>query len=196
MTFLSGKARRHARYSAREIRVTMFVGLLVGLLYHQVDSGWSVPRAEPDLASLPVPDPYARSRESMEILRRQEGAPPSALPTERTGAPAVPVDASFQVIDGDTFRHGGETIRIADIDTPETHPSRCAREAELGARATARLEALLGGGGFELRPIGRDEDRYGRKLRIVERDGRSLGEILVAEGLARPWEGRRRSWCG
>jgi micrococcal nuclease len=42
----------------------------------------------------------------------------------------------------------------------------------------------------------RDEDRYGRKLRTIERDGRSLGDVLVAEGLARPWDGARRSWCG
>ena len=42
----------------------------------------------------------------------------------------------------------------------------------------------------------RDEDKYGRKLRTLERAGRSLGDILVAEGLARPWGGFRRSWCG
>ena len=41
----------------------------------------------------------------------------------------------------------------------------------------------------------RDEDQYGRKLRMVTRDGRSIGEVLVGEGLARRWEGSRRSWC-
>lgn len=30
----------------------------------------------------------------------------------------------------------------------------------------------------------RDEDRYGRKLRVLVRNGRSLGDILVSEGLA------------
>lgn len=34
-------------------------------------------------------------------------------------------------------------------------------------------------------PNGRDEDKYGRKLRIVMRDGESLGGALVDEGLAR-----------
>ena len=58
------------------------------------------------------------------------------------------------------------------------------------------MEQLLDAGPFELVPVDRDEDRYGRKLRIVTRDGRSLGGQLVAEGLARPWEGRRRGWCG
>lgn len=42
----------------------------------------------------------------------------------------------------------------------------------------------------------RDKDRYGRYLRKVDRNSQSLGDILVREGLARPWPGRRRSWCG
>ena len=32
-------------------------------------------------------------------------------------------------------------------------------------------------------------------LRIVERDGASIGQLLVAEGLAHEWRGRRESWC-
>ena len=54
------------------------------------------------------------------------------------------------VVDGDTFRMSGEKIRIADIDTPETHPARCAREAELGKAATHRLHALLNSGTVSL----------------------------------------------
>jgi endonuclease YncB( thermonuclease family) len=54
---------------------------------------------------------------------------------------------------------------------------------------------LLAAGPFELRMLGRDVDRYGRKLRVVVRDGRSLGDQLVAEGLARTWTGRREPWC-
>jgi micrococcal nuclease len=100
------------------------------------------------------------------------------------------------VVDGDTFWLEGEKIRVADIDTPETHPPRCAREAELGERATRRMQGLLNEGPFELAAADRDQDRYGRKLRIVTRDGRSLGDVLVSEGLARPYAGGRRSWCG
>ena len=109
--------------------------------------------------------------------------------------PAIPQSVELRVIDGDTFVLRGERIRIADIDTPETHPPRCAYEAELGARATQRLRQLLARP-FELRSIDRDTDRYGRKLRIVVQNGRSVGDRLVAEGLARTWEGRRRPWCG
>ena len=104
--------------------------------------------------------------------------------------------ASVSVIDGDTFHYGGDKIRIADIDTPEVR-GRCAYEKALAAQATQRLEELLAAGPFELQPIpGRDEDRYGRKLRVVTRNGRSLGDRLVAEGLARTWTGRREPWCG
>lgn len=100
------------------------------------------------------------------------------------------------VIDGDTFYFSGEKIRIADIDAPETGGAQCASEAELGARATARLRELLNEGPFELRGYrSRDTDQYGRKLRVVIRDGKSVGETLVAEGLARRWSGRRRPWC-
>lgn len=99
------------------------------------------------------------------------------------------------VVDGDTFWFAGEKYRIADIDTPETHPARCAREAALGNAATGRLRAWLNDGAFSLDPIDRDSDRYGRKLRIVTRGGTSVGDALIAEGLARPWEGARRPWC-
>lgn len=100
------------------------------------------------------------------------------------------------VVDGDTFRMDGDRIRIADIDTPETHPARCPEEARLGAAATQRLHALLNSGAITLHPIDRDTDRYGRKLRLVEVNGRSVGDTLVAEGLARPYLGRRMGWCG
>lgn len=99
------------------------------------------------------------------------------------------------VVDGDTFRVDGERIRIADIDAPETHPPRCAEEARLGAAATRRLQALLNLGPVRLEIAGRATDRYGRKLRVVRRGGRSLGAQLVHEGLAREWTGRRRPWC-
>ncbi|HKT76744.1 MAG TPA: thermonuclease family protein, partial [Sphingobium sp.] len=93
------------------------------------------------------------------------------------------------VVDGDTFWIDGTKIRIADIDTPETHGPRCLAEGELGARATRRLQAVLNAGAFSLEPVRRERDRYGRTLRLVMRNGRSVGAILVAEGLARPWTG-------
>lgn len=100
------------------------------------------------------------------------------------------------VVDGDTFWLDGAKIRIADIDTPEVSQPQCSSEKQLGDRATDRLIELLNAGPFELRAIGdRDTDRYGRKLRVVVRDGQSLGDQLVREGLARTWSGRREPWC-
>ena len=100
------------------------------------------------------------------------------------------------VIDGDTFIFQGEKIRIADIDTPETAKPKCAAEAALGKQATKRLRALLNEGPFTLEQWGsRDRDQYGRSLRMVSRDGYSIGAILVSEGLARTWTGRRLPWC-
>jgi micrococcal nuclease len=101
------------------------------------------------------------------------------------------------VVDGDTIHYAGQKIRLEDIDAPETYQHKCVSELALGQRATNRLLELINAGPFELvNRGGRDEDRYGRKLRTIERAGRSLGEILVAEGLARRWDGARRSWCG
>lgn len=100
------------------------------------------------------------------------------------------------VVDGDTIRYGESTIRIEDIDAPETGEPKCAAERGLGRRATHRLRELVNAGPFEVVYTGgRDEDVYGRKLRRLERDGRSLGDTLIAEGLARRWDGAKRSWC-
>lgn len=89
------------------------------------------------------------------------------------------------IVDGDTFWFDGEKIRIADIDTPELSPPRCEAERVKGEDAKARLLALLNAGKFSLSAGLRDEDKYGRKLRTVTRAGRSLGDTLVNEGLAR-----------
>lgn len=99
------------------------------------------------------------------------------------------------VVDGDTFWLGGEKIRIADINAPETREAACPAERVLGEAAKRRLAELLGAGRFTLEIRGRATDRYGRALRVVGRDGRSLGSVLVAEGLAEPWRGKRSDWC-
>jgi len=174
------------------------LGLLIGQLWALVPSGTDAPFITPP----PQVDPYTEARRSKAILEAQEAAPPNFYATPRSSeAPTVSTRvaryAAVRVIDGDTFDYGGQRIRIADIDTPETNPARCAREADLGGRATRRLDQWLAQGPFDLIAIDRDADRYGRKLRRVERNGRSVGDLLVAEGLARPYGGGRRSgWCG
>ncbi len=100
------------------------------------------------------------------------------------------------IVDGDTLWSNGVKVRVADIDAPEISKPRCAAEKALGERATVRLMQLVNAGPFQMQAWpGRDQDKYGRKLRVLVRDGQSLGDILVSEGLARTWTGRREPWC-
>ena len=99
------------------------------------------------------------------------------------------------MVDGDTLWITGQKVRVADIDAPETHDYRCPEEKALGDRATQRLLELVNSGSVTMQTIERDEDVYGRKLRIVMVNGTSVGDTLVSEGLVRPYEGGRKSWC-
>lgn len=118
---------------------------------------------------------------------------------------------AVRIIDGDTFELAGETIRIADIDTPEL-AGACDAEKALARLAAARLAELLATHPWSIRREFSNKDlktksgklrrdRYGRTLAVlvtVAADGApiSIGAILVAEGYAAPWEGRRHEWCG
>ena len=98
-------------------------------------------------------------------------------------------DRGFTNYDGDTFR---ATFRIANIDTPEIK-GECDAERELAQRAKVFTERFLAQGNIVIRQSG--IDRYGRVLAVVSREGHDLGEALIAEGLARPWKGKREQWC-
>jgi endonuclease YncB( thermonuclease family) len=168
-------------------------------------AGWFVP--DPDADSM-VAWPGGPSRAAVsahDIVLRPgsagEGPNLVVLRPSATGFSAFSLCAgprqSNCVVDGDTIWYGGVKIRLSEIDTPEVFSPKCASEAALGRRATERLQELLNAGPFDVVPSGsRDADRYGRKLRILERHGRSLGDTLIAEGLARRWDGARRNWCG
>ena len=170
-----------------QFALAMVLGVLIGLAILQFGPSGSPLFDGPsaDGGSAPdLPAPFDRERDEEEAAGRN---PPRA----RTVSPR-----EFRIVDGDTFWVGREKIRVADIDTPEVQ-GQCDHERDLAAKATDRMEELLRKGPFQLHPLpnGRDEDRYGRKLRIVTRGGRSLGDQLVAEGLARTWSGRREPWC-
>jgi endonuclease YncB( thermonuclease family) len=100
------------------------------------------------------------------------------------------------VVDGGTFWLAGQKIRISDINPPEVSEPRCAAEAALGARAARRLQDLLNAGPLEVRRGLRDQDKYGGKLRTIHREGQSIGEVLVSEGLASSSLGDKKNWCG
>lgn len=129
--------------------------------------------------------------------------------------PDVSVPASWssgiQVVDGDTVRSGGEIYRLAGFDTPESgFHARCGREGALASEAAARLRELVDESDVELSLAacacapgteGTDACNYGRLCGRLKADGRDVGEILIAEGLAETytcWDTacpRRKDWC-
>lgn len=135
----------------------------------------------------------------------EERADPVSLAAMPVAGPEDTLSARFDicdgpvrgtcVVDGDTFWLAGEKYRVLDINTPETSTPRCDAELALGRAATERFRQLLNAGPFSLQSGPEETDRYGRKLRRVTRGGQSLGDILVAEGLAERWQGFRRNWC-
>ena len=99
------------------------------------------------------------------------------------------------VVDGDSFRLGERRIRIRGIDAPEREGA-CAAETALAERSAARLTELLGAGPFIMTVVGNDQrDQYGRELRVLTRNGRSIGDAMVDAGLAHDYRGRKASWC-
>ncbi|WP_292896231.1 MULTISPECIES: thermonuclease family protein [unclassified Nitratireductor] len=100
------------------------------------------------------------------------------------------------IVDGDTLYVNGEKIRVTGFNTPELFSPECAYEKKLARRAQRRFQQLVNSGPFDLRRTSmRDEDVYGRKLRSLYRDGKPIGDQLIAEGLAHRWRGFRESWC-
>ncbi|MBP7064065.1 thermonuclease family protein [Ferrovibrio sp.] len=111
-----------------------------------------------------------------------------------------------RVIDGDTLevvaliwldQRVTTRVRLEGIDTPERR-SQCAAEREAAAAASRQATAWLE---QHRSVVLRDliHDKYGRRVvgRVQSADGSSdLGETLIAQGLARRYDGgRKRPWC-
>ena len=96
--------------------------------------------------------------------------------------------------DGDSLRCGFKRVRVIGLDAPEMR-ARCPAELARAIVARDRLAKLVEAG-VTLRPRGRD--RYRRLLAVVlDAAGRDVADVLVGEGLARPYygHGRRQGWC-
>ena len=99
------------------------------------------------------------------------------------------------VIAGDSFMFHGEKIRLAGIEVPDIDKPRCEAERIKASDAELRVRAFLDSGPFELVAAGADDaDSKGRKVRAVMRNGVSLSDVLVREGLARR-PGSAGGWC-
>jgi endonuclease YncB( thermonuclease family) len=156
---------------------------------------WNEVQAVPTQA----PDAEDAEWENRSVLLDGAAPPRDVLVIRGSGTtPATDLRKSpgaITVIDGDTFKLGSETIRIAGIDAPETHPPRCMEEARLGLAATEALRDLLSSGTVSLSDSGADHDQYGRLLRNVAVDGRDVGQAMIASGMARPFGAGRKPWC-
>jgi micrococcal nuclease len=125
---------------------------------------------------------------------------------------AEPIDpARIQVLDGDTVRANGETYRLVGFDTPEIWRARCARERDLGRRATLRLRKLVSSGGLALErvacscrpgtPAGSEACNHGRRCGILRAHRQNVGHVLMREGFAKPYAynwrrpPRKPEWC-
>lgn len=100
------------------------------------------------------------------------------------------------VIDGDTIKWKQTTrVRLIGFDTPELS-GRCKLERRLAQDAKDRLRSLLEGA-TDIDLVSRfEQDRYGRVLAWLVIDGRDVGQVLISENLARPYDGgQRMAWC-
>ena len=98
------------------------------------------------------------------------------------------------VVDGDTVWFEGTKYRFEEIDTPEKGGlAQCMQEGLQAIEATKRLAEILSTHNFTIETSGKD--RYGRVLARFRIAGTTAGQMLVSEGLARPWSGRRERWC-
>ncbi len=105
------------------------------------------------------------------------------------------------VVDGDTVRlycpgRGLERARLTGFDTPELTTPLCLPEYTLALQAKWRLRTILWTAD-EISIVKQGRDRYDRQLIYLSADGKPVGRALIAEGLARRYNGgRRESWCG
>lgn len=136
----------------------------------------------------------------------------SATPTS---SPSVYGARDFSITDGDTVQlyGAGKGTRLVGFNTPETYEPWCDQELALGRQATGRLRDLVSTASqVELRLVacacapgtqGTSECNFGRSCGVLTVDGRDVGKILIAEGLAVRFQCGRtscpplpRPWCG
>ncbi|RVK15123.1 thermonuclease family protein [Sinorhizobium medicae] len=166
------------------------------------------PPKKVELATIPIP---VRPKEHTGSIAQKAALippapvkPPVAHSLEQAGQRPPESDTFFFcgirhdncVLDGDTFLFNGQRILIADIDAPETKLAKCDEERSRGSYAKARLRELLNAGNFALVASESAPGDEPGKRRLVVRNGRSLGDILISEGLAKKRSGRPQSWCG
>ncbi|TDK39108.1 hypothetical protein E2F50_02950 [Rhizobium deserti] len=96
----------------------------------------------------------------------------------------------------DRFMFHGQKIRLVGIEVPDIKKPRCESERIKASDAELRVRAFLDSGPFELVTWqGNGDEIEGHKLRDVTRNGRSLADVLVNEGLAKRPGAGKGGWC-
>jgi len=127
---------------------------------------------------------------------------------------AEPINpADIWVLDADTIQvyHQHPNVRLVGFNAPETRNASCPAEAELGARATRRLRELVRAGGLDFEYVrcsypegtqGTSAYNWKRDCGMLRSNGKDVGSILIAEGLAVPFvcgathcPATPRPWC-
>ena len=98
------------------------------------------------------------------------------------------------VIDGNTIRIAGETVKIAGMEAPEIQSARCPEQEQRGVKAVQRLADLLNSGKVTTAGDVREPDGELRRKVLV--DGSDVGAAMVRTGLARDYDGTKKNWCG
>jgi endonuclease YncB( thermonuclease family) len=129
--------------------------------------------------------------------------PAHATPTPPRVMSGPVVADVLSVYDGDTLTvlaypwpgiNTHVSVRLLGVDTPEIR-GKCDLERTLAQQAR---EVALAALGTRVTLTNIRHDKYaGRVLAdITLADGRSLADVLIASGLARPYDGgARQSWC-
>ena len=96
------------------------------------------------------------------------------------------------VIDGETIRIAGDTVKIAGMKAPRIGSARCPEEQQLGVKAIQQLTELLNSG--KVTSAGDVLEANGTIRRTVLVDGRDVGAAMVSAGVAREY-GSSEGWC-
>jgi endonuclease YncB( thermonuclease family) len=106
-------------------------------------------------------------------------------------APAQATPQSVRVIDGDTLRLDGQTIRLHGIDAPEA--GQMCGASPCGDLATEYLQALIVDRIVICNARGQ-RDRYDRMVAVCRVDGLDLGAAMVLAGQAMAFERYSRDY--
>jgi endonuclease YncB( thermonuclease family) len=110
------------------------------------------------------------------------------IATVAAGAAEPIATGAIDVIDGDTIRAHGRTVRLAGFDAPESGlRAQCEGERALAAKATFRLRQLVSTGGLDLEFVpcscrpgteGTPRCNHGRACGVLTAAGKDVGAIL------------------